>query len=157
MNMEVNPHFANIVSPSEVVVVCPFHVEFEGGSGDVHVTMPYSMIEPIRELLETPIQTDRADTDERWVGALRGELLHAEVEMSGCLAEIKLTMRALSNLKPGDVIPVELTRAVAMHVEDVPLLRGVFGQSNGKYAVKVSELLRNQTGRQLVATTGVGR
>ena len=157
MNMEVNPHFANIVSPSEVVVVCPFHVEFEGGSGDVHVTMPYSMIEPIREMLETPIQSDRADTDERWLAALRGELMHADVELSGCLAEIQLTMRALSNLKPGDVIPVELTRQAAVYVEDVPLLRGVFGQSNGRNAVKVSELLRNHTGRQLMATSGVGR
>jgi flagellar motor switch protein FliM len=155
MNMEINPHFANIVAPSEVVVVCPFHVEFEGGSGDIHITMPYSMLEPIRELLETPIQSDRGDTDERWIGSLRGELMNAEVEVSGCLAEVELSMRALSGIRPGDVIPLVLPDEVMMFAEGIPLLRGVFGQSEGKNAVKVTELLRTP-GRQLVAT-GVRR
>ncbi|MBE0762850.1 flagellar motor switch protein FliM, partial [Escherichia coli] len=48
---EVNPAMANIVSPSEVVVVSTFHIELDGGGGDLHITMPYSMIEPIREML----------------------------------------------------------------------------------------------------------
>ena len=33
MNSEVNPSMANIVSPSEVVVVSTFHVELDGGGG----------------------------------------------------------------------------------------------------------------------------
>ena len=64
MNSEVNPQFANIVSPSEVVVVTTFHVELDGGGGDLHVTMPYSMVEPIREILDAGVQSDRSDTDE---------------------------------------------------------------------------------------------
>ncbi|MFT5392234.1 MAG: flagellar motor switch protein FliM, partial [Gammaproteobacteria bacterium] len=67
---EVNPHFANIVSPSEVVVVTVFHVELEGGSGDLHLTLPYSMVEPIRELLDNGMQSDREDADDRWLAAL---------------------------------------------------------------------------------------
>ncbi|MFW5816661.1 MAG: flagellar motor switch protein FliM, partial [Wenzhouxiangella sp.] len=42
MNMEVNPQFANIVSPSEIVVVTRFGIELESGGGEMHVTMPYS-------------------------------------------------------------------------------------------------------------------
>ena len=66
-SMEVNPQFANIVSPTEVVVVSTFHVELDGGGGDFQVTIPYSMVEPIRDLLDAGIASDIEDKDERWV------------------------------------------------------------------------------------------
>lgn len=158
LNMEVNPSFANIVSPSEVVVVCQFHVEVEGGGGDMHVTMPYSMIEPIRELLETPIQADRETRDERWVTALRGELMGAEVEMSSVLAELRLTVEELGRLKAGDIIPLELPDTVTATVEDIPVLRGVFGTSEGRHAIKVTGFPGIGPGRQMVTVQqGAGR
>ncbi|MGE8481762.1 MAG: flagellar motor switch protein FliM, partial [Pseudomonas sp.] len=52
INSEVNPAMANIVGPSEAIVVSTFHIELDGGGGDLHVTMPYSMIEPVREMLD---------------------------------------------------------------------------------------------------------
>ena len=55
INSEVNPQFANIVSPTEVIVVSTFHIELEGGGGDLHVTMPYAMVEPIRDQLDTEV------------------------------------------------------------------------------------------------------
>src|SRR5688500_11718806 len=64
---------SNIVSPSEIVVVTSFHVELEGGGGDVHVTMPYSMIEPLREALDSGMTSDRIEHDERWAYSLKDE------------------------------------------------------------------------------------
>ena len=43
---------------------CAACVELDGGGGDIHVTLPYSMLEPIRELLDAGIQSDRNDRDE---------------------------------------------------------------------------------------------
>ncbi len=157
LNMEINPHFANIVSPSEVVVVCPFHADFEGGGGDLHITMPYSMVEPIREILETRIQTDRVDMDERWMNSLRNELMHAEVELSSTLLETQLSVREISGLKAGDVIPVELPETVTAVVNDIPVLRGVFGMSDGRNAIKVTNLIKAPSNRQLMSITGVER
>ncbi len=71
---EVNPQFANIVSPTEVVVVSRFHVELDGGGGDLHVTLPYNMIEPIRDLLDAGLQSDRNEVDERWTRSIREEM-----------------------------------------------------------------------------------
>ncbi|NIA01271.1 MAG: flagellar motor switch protein FliM, partial [Planctomycetia bacterium] len=76
---EVNPHFANIVSPTEVVVVNTFRIELDGGGGDLHVTMPYSMVEPIRDLLDAGVQSDRSDRDERWTHTIREEMKDAQV------------------------------------------------------------------------------
>ncbi|SEQ18087.1 flagellar motor switch protein FliM [Ectothiorhodospira magna] len=139
---EVNPQFANIVSPTEVVVVCTFHVELDGGGGEFHVTMPYSMIEPIREQLDTGLQSDRADVDDRWVKALREELKQVEVELTAKLTEAELTVAEMLNLKPGDIIPVELPDLVTVRAEDVPVFRGKFGTSNEFNAIRISGPIR---------------
>ncbi len=154
LNMEVNPHFANIVSPSEVVVVSTFHIELEGGGGDMHITMPYSMIEPIREVLDAGVQSDRVDTDERWMISLQEEILLAELEVSSTLVETDLTMRDVNELQVGDIIPVDLPTTVTARIEDIPVFRGVFGVSNGKNAIKVTELVRDQNHKQLVTVAG---
>ena len=146
INSEVNPHFANIVSPSEIVVVSRFHIELEGGGGDVHVTLPYSMVEPIRELLDAGVQSDRADKDERWTQALRAQIPDAPVAISTQLTEATLSLRELMNMKPGDVIPIDMPRTLDVCVEDVPVFRGALGISRGKNAIKISEVIRRQPG-----------
>jgi flagellar motor switch protein FliM len=156
VSTEINPNFANIVSPSEVVVVSSFHIEFEGGGGDIHLTLPYAMIEPIRDVLESGVQSDRVKLDERWGVSLRNELMHAEVELASTLAEARLSMRQLNNLQAGDIIPIEIPQAITALIDDIPVFRGVFGSSSGKNAIKVTELVQHQRGRQLMTITGVG-
>ncbi len=138
LNMEVNPHFASIVSPSEVVVVTTVHIDVEGGGGDIHVTMPYSMIEPIRDLLDAGVQSDRADIDERWLVSLRECLMQARVAVSSTLAETRLTVREVNRLKAGDIIPLDFPDEVTADVEGIPLFRGRFGVSNGKNAIRIN-------------------
>lgn len=139
LSSEVNPQFANIVSPSEVVVVSTFHVELDGGGGDLHVTMPYAMLEPIRELLDAGVQSDRSEVDERWSHALRDEMKGAMVDVSSVLTETQLPLRDLLKLKPGDVIPIELPAMVLACSEDIPIFRGHYGISRGNNAIKVVE------------------
>ncbi|WP_017942235.1 MULTISPECIES: flagellar motor switch protein FliM [unclassified Thioalkalivibrio] len=139
LNSEVNPQFANIVSPTEIVVISEFHIELDGGGGNLHVTLPYSMIEPIREQLDTGIQSDRSDVDQRWMHALQEEIQTAEVEISSILAETEVTVRELLDIQPGDIIPVDLPDKISLQVEDIPMFRGKFGVSNGLNAIQVSE------------------
>lgn len=136
---EVNPQFANIVSPSEVVVVSSFHIELEGGGGDLHVTLPYSMLEPIRELLDAGVQSDTTETDERWSTALHQEMKEASTEITCELTETELTLREILQLKKGDVIPVTIPDLVTVRAESLPVFRGVFGRSHEHYAVKIVE------------------
>jgi flagellar motor switch protein FliM len=139
LNSEVNPQFANIVSPTEVVVVSTFHIELDGGGGDLHVTMPHSMIEPIREHLDAGVQSDRSDVDQRWRVAIREEMKQATVELSSILVETTITMNDLINMKAGDVIPVDLPDQVILSAEEVPVFRGTFGVSKGNHAIKINE------------------
>ena len=139
INSEINPHFANIVSPTEIVVITSFHVELDGGGGDVHITMPYAMIEPMRELLDAGVASDRVEHDERWVTALKEEIEDAEVELSTMLGRSRVTMQQLLDMKVGDILPCDFAGKATVFAEDVPIFRGAFGVSHGQQAVQIEE------------------
>jgi flagellar motor switch protein FliM len=139
-NSEINPHFANIVSPSEIVVIAAFKIELEtGGGGELHLTMPYSMIEPMRDVLDSGMQSDRADRDETWSRTLRQDVEEASIELIPVLGHTELTLGRLVDLKPGDVIPCDFDGQVTLCAEGVPVLRGSLGASRGQQAVKVTQ------------------
>ena len=139
---EINPHFANIVSPSEIVVITSFHIEVDGGGGNLHVTMPYSMIEPLREILDAGVASDRVEKDERWMVCLREEIEDAEVQLTTRLGRCNISLATLLNLKPGDIVPCDFQGKVTILAEDVPIFRGSFGLSHGLQAVKIEERVR---------------
>jgi len=140
VNSEVNPHFASIVSPREYVVVSKFHVELEGGGGEMHVTLPYSMLEPLRELLDAGIASDRSEKDENFPIQVREGLNLAEVEVAGVLATRTLSVRQLVAMKIGDVLSIEIPKRIPVTVENIPLFEGEFGLHAGKNAVKITRI-----------------
>ena len=140
-NHEVNPHMATIVSPTEVVVVSNFHVELDGGGGDIHMVYPYSMIEPIRTLLDTGVQSDHGDIDERWAILLKEELMHAKINMQALFVEKQIPVSDLINFKTGDIIPFDLPEQVMILAEDMPIIRGQYGEHQGNAAVKVEDIV----------------
>lgn len=137
VNSEVNPALANIVSPSEVVVVSTFHIELDGGGGEMHVTMPYSMIEPLREVLDSGVQSDVDEHDERWVKALREEIIAAKVPLSATVVRRELKLRDLLSMQPGDVIPVEMPEHMVLCANGVPTFRARLGSARGNLALQI--------------------
>ncbi|MFK5914916.1 MAG: flagellar motor switch protein FliM [Woeseiaceae bacterium] len=151
---EVNPQFANIVSPSEVVVVSTFNIELDGGSGDFQVTIPYSMIEPIRELLDAGVASDVADKDERWVVSLREEIKQAEVKLTCDLTTTEVSLEDILNLKEGDVLPISMPEMVVIKAENVPVFKGKMGISKGSKAIKIIEAIDHTYDKDLQALAG---
>ena len=137
VNSEVNPALANIVSPSEVVVVSTFHVELDGGGGEMHVTMPYSMIEPLREVLDSGVQSDVDEHDERWVRALREEITAAKVPLSATVVRRELKLRDLLSMQAGDVIPVEMPEHMVLCANGVPTFKARLGAARGNLALQI--------------------
>jgi len=139
INSEVNPAMANIVGPSEAVVVSTFHIELDGGGGDLHVTMPYSMIEPVREMLDAGFQSDLDDQDERWINALRQDVLDVDVPIGATVARRQLRLRDILHMQPGDIIPVEMPDEMIMRANGVPAFKVKMGSHKGNLALQVIE------------------
>jgi len=142
VNSEVNPAMANIVSPSEVIVISTFHIELDGGGGDLHLAIPYSTIEPIREVLDAGVQSDVDDVDERWLTTIRKDLLDARVPMSAKILEDVIPLRTVSDIKAGDIIPIEMPEHITVTASNVPMFKAKLGQSSGHLAARIEERIQ---------------
>ena len=136
LRSETDPQFASIVSPDEVVVVTTFSVELDGGNGALHVVMPNSMLDPIKDLDRTGTGAEQNGIDEEWIRALKDGMKQAVVEIDCSMAHTKLALSDVLRLNPGDVIPVDLPELVMVRATKTPIFRGVIGVSNGKNAVQ---------------------
>lgn len=136
---EINPQFVNIVSPSEVIVVTTFKMDLEGGGGEFHIVIPYSMLEPIRDLLDTGVKNDQEEVDQIWINTMKEEMKQACVQIDSSMAHTRLTLGEILNLNDGDIIPIEIPDLVTVRAGNVPIFRGVLGKSNGKNAIQFVE------------------
>ncbi|MCP5272385.1 MAG: flagellar motor switch protein FliM [Burkholderiaceae bacterium] len=138
---EMQPQFANIATPSEIVVATSFTLEVGDTTGTVHFCIPYSTLEPIRDVLYSTIQGDSAEPDRRWVKLLQNQIQSAEVELVAELAHAPATVEQLLSFKPGDFIELDLEPVVQAKVDGVPIFDAHYGTSNGRYAIKIDQLL----------------
>ena len=141
MRSEMNTQFANIATPTEVVIAYTFKIELGAGGGDFHMCFPYSMIEPIRDMLYSSMQTDRIESDNRWSSLLRKQVQHADVNLVATLGNAQITLGEILNLKTGDVISLDIPEVIIASVDNVPVLECKYGILNGQYALKVDKLL----------------
>ncbi len=138
---EMQPQFANIATPSEIVVASSFTLEIGDTSGAVHFCVPYSTLEPIRDVLYSTVQGDSSEPDRRWVNLLKTQIQAAEVELTAELAQAPATVEQLLAFKPGDFIELDLNPVIQAKVDGVPVFDCHYGTSNGKYAIKIDRML----------------
>lgn len=137
MRSEMHTQFANVATPNEIVIVTQFTIEFGSTGGTLHICMPYSMIEPIRDVLSSPIQGEALEVDRRWVRVLSQQVQTAEVELSVDLAEIRSSFEQILNMRAGDVLPIDIPEQVVAKVDGVPVMECGYGIFNGQYALRV--------------------
>lgn len=138
---EMNTQFANIATPNEVVVSTTFTIELGPVSGEMHMCMPYSMIEPIRDLLTSSLQGETLEIDKRWVRLMTQQIQIAEVEIVADLGVTKITLGDILNMKVGDIIPLQVPDIVSAKVDGTPVMECKYGVFNGQYALRVDKML----------------
>ncbi|MBI3600579.1 MAG: flagellar motor switch protein FliM [Nitrospinae bacterium] len=140
---EVNPQFAAIVPPTDVVVVIIFEIEMDQVSGTITVCLPYSTIEPIIGKLRAGFQSDQLEVDQMWIRRLRERMVEAQVDVMVELGRTKITSRDLMNFKAGDIIQLDndVSDELIIKVEGVTKFKGYPGTTKGSKAVQVSSII----------------
>jgi len=138
---EMNPQFVAIVPQSEIVVVTTFDVEMGRAPMTLTICTPYSMIEPIRNKLDSGFQSDQSDEDTVWGNRFRENVRKARVNMKVELGKSDLVVRDFLKLRVGDILPIdhEVGQPLDVKVEGVTKFRGFQGSYKGNQAIKISE------------------
>ena len=152
---EMQPQFANIATPSEIVVSTAFTLEIGDVTGAIHFCFPYAMLEPIRDTLYSTVQGDAVEPDKRWVNLLKNQIQDAEVELVAELATARATVEQLLGFRPGDFIELDMEPVIQAKVDGVPVFDCQYGVNDGHYAIKIDKLLTSsETGWLGVANNG---
>lgn len=138
---ETNTQFANVATPNEIVIATTFEINFGSAGGEMHICIPYSILEPIRDLLSSSMQGESLEVDKRWVGRLSKQVQAAEVTMLVNLANIQVTLDQILNMQVGDVVPLDMPEFVTASVDGVPVMDCRYGISNGRYALRMERML----------------
>ncbi len=140
---EVNPQFAAIVPPSDVVIVITFEVELENAIGSLIVCLPYSTLEPIRSKLHASFQSERLEIDHVWVSRFKERLLETPVELVVRLGRTKITGRQLVNLEEGDLLLLNTDEEdlIECEVEGVLKYYGIPGKVKANRALQITKAI----------------
>jgi len=136
---EINPQFAAIVPPSDVVVVITFEVELDTSIGTMIICLPYATIEPIRSKLHASFQTERLEIDHAWVARLKERLLETSVELKIHFGDAQITGNQLLRLQVGDVIVLDtdVEDLLTCTVAGVPKYNGLAGTVKSMKAFQI--------------------
>ncbi|WP_019939094.1 flagellar motor switch protein FliM [Bordetella sp. FB-8] len=139
---ETHTKFANITGGNEVVVISHFRIEFGAQGGDLNICLPYSMIEPIRDILTRPMQeTALEEVDQRWTHQLTRQVRSADIDLSAEFVSIPSSVRELLAMKVGDVLPIEVPESIIVNANGIPLMECGYGVFNGQYALRVQNTI----------------
>lgn len=138
---EMNTQFINIATPNEAVVCITFTIGLGPVSGDIYFCIPYAMIEPIHDLLNSGIQGEKVEADKRWSRLMTQQIQQAEVEIVADLGTASMNLGDILNLRTGDVIPLSIPELLCAKVDGTPVMKCKYGIFNNQYALKVEQLL----------------
>ena len=140
---ETNANYVNMATPSETMVVTRVEITVGQAGGGVTLVIPLSSFEPVRDKLAEGLKTVSAESRQRWNKSLRTQLENAQLDLTSVFVETEITMRELLQMKPGDVLPIEMPKTAVLRSGARPLLRGKFGRSRGYNAVSVLEAVKS--------------
>jgi flagellar motor switch protein FliM len=142
LRSEMHTQFANIASPSEIVVAITFNIEIGETGGEIHFCFPYSALEPIRDVLYSSLQADGQEPDRRWLHQLTQQVQSAEVELTAELASTSITVGQLLGLQAGDFVALPIRDVIPAKVDGVTVMECRFGAANGRTAVRAERMVK---------------
>jgi flagellar motor switch protein FliM len=143
LRSEINPQFAQIVPPTDVVIVINYELELEDTTGVMSVCIPYSSLEPIREKLQAGYQSENMEIDKVWAARFKDYLMLAGLDVSVELGKTQISGKDLLNLQKGDVIRLNqfATDPLTTFVEGIAKYRVEPGYRKGNVAGRITEII----------------
>lgn len=143
---EINPQFAAVVTPSEVVVTTVFKVEIDGEGGDIFICMPYPTIEPIREKLYGSFQSDQDEENKVWAKRFSEQITECGLNAVAEIGKAVLTVGELTRLSVGDVIMLNRTVRddLDLKVEGKTIFHGRAGLHRGNVAFQITSITKDR-------------
>lgn len=143
---ESETRFVNLTAPEDAVLTYGFVVESGTSRGRVQICMPLDGIDPIRSVMAREVREKTTVSDTRWSERLAAQVAAAEIELVAHLASVPVTCKELLEMKVGDVIVLDIKPSIVACADGIPVLRCRYGNADGRYAIRVEEVIVPSSG-----------
>jgi flagellar motor switch protein FliM len=143
---ESEARFVNLAGPDDAVLAYGFSVDSGTSRGRFQICMPLDGIDPIRDVIMREVREKTATLDTRWSERLAAQVAAAEIELVANLASVPVTCKELLEMKVGDVIVMDIKPSIVACADGIPVLRCRYGNADGRYAIRVEEVIVPSSG-----------
>jgi flagellar motor switch protein FliM len=146
--IETKPEFVYLVNPSDQLIIVVFAISTESFSGNIHLCLPYLMLEPIKDQLSSSYlrEKDRASS---FGDEIRKLLGRTEVNIIAELGKTVYSVQDILNFEVDDVLQLNTgpQNHVVVNIERVPKYLGMPGVVKGSKAVQITETIDQDRGK----------
>jgi len=140
---ESNPQLMQIVPPNEVVILICFEVKMGESSGMLNLGIPFPVVEPIMgnfSTIQTWFTAKKTQSETEDIRRLNQGVFKAPLEVVVQLANARMTLRQLTNLRPGDIITTkkDIRTPILLRVAGRPKFWGFAGKYKNFLALRIA-------------------
>ena len=147
--IETNSQFAQIISPSETIAIVTINLKIGDVEGLMNICLPYTTLEPGMDKLNTKywFSTMKEKDSNSYEAAIENIIDNALIPMKAVLGTSKINVQDFVNLQLGDVIRLDrkVDDELEVYVGNIKKFKALPGYSDNKYAVRVTEILREES------------
>ena len=147
--IETNSQFAQIISPSETIAIVTINLKIGDVEGLMNICLPYTTLEPVMDKLNTKywFSTMKERDSNSYEAAIENIIDNALIPMKAVLGTSKINVQDFVNLQLGDIIRLDrkVDDELEVYVGNIKKFKALPGYSDNKYAVRVTEILREES------------
>ncbi len=134
------------IDGGDSVICCEFDLEFGDKRQSFRILWPVTTVAKLLPVFEGQKRDRNAAEDSRWQRSLRSRVTDSIVKIASDVGHTRMTLRAVADLVPGDVIKIGDPREGTVSARNVPVMTGRFGIHDGRYAVETINWLESEPG-----------
>jgi flagellar motor switch protein FliM len=119
----------------QILVVSHFRVDLMPGTGEFHLSMPYSLLDSLRTYLTAGPRSE--ESSRQWRARFSERVVNANIDVRAMFQGVRITFGELVALQAGDFIPMNAQNRIHVVVGKRALYVAEPGTSNGQAAAKV--------------------
>ena len=146
--IETNPQFAQIISPSEMIAIVTINVAIGTVEGLMNICLPFMTLEDVMDKLNTKywFSTMQNRDEQSYDEYIETAINKAQIPIKALLGKSSISVIDFINLQIGDIIRLNthVEDELDVYVGNIVKFKALPGAGGDKYAVKVTEIIREE-------------
>jgi flagellar motor switch protein FliM len=134
------------VDGGDTVIAAEFGIKIGDKEQIFRIVWPQNTIASLVPIFDGQKRERDAAEDARWAQSIRSRVVDSIVNISSSVGKTQMTLGAVAELEPGDVISISNPQKSTVFARHVPILEGRFGVHDGRHAIEATQWLEPEVG-----------